>query len=110
MRKDHRDPLIDVPHRTPDEHLVNDATQSPQVRAKPDGALGARLAESWSLATGLSFLAWYVFAPQCVATLGVVKRETNSWAWMGVMFAYMLTLAYLASLIVYHTAVALGAG
>ncbi|MBL8553344.1 MAG: ferrous iron transporter B [Phenylobacterium sp.] len=74
------------------------------------GALGARLAESWSLATGLSFLAWYIFAPQCVATLGVVKRETNSWGWMLVMFAYMTTLAYLASLAVYHTAVALGAG
>lgn len=74
------------------------------------GALGARLAEHWSLATGLSFLAWYVFAPQCVATLGVVKRETNSWTWMGVMFAYMVALAYLASLVVYHVAVALGAG
>lgn len=74
------------------------------------GALGARLAEQWSLATGLSFLAWYVFAPQCVATLGVVKRETNSWAWMGVMFAYMLALAYLASFLVYHGAVALGWG
>lgn len=74
------------------------------------GALGARLAEQWSLATGLSFLAWYVFAPQCVATLGVIKRETNSWAWMGVVFAYMTTLAYLASFTVYHLAVALGAG
>jgi ferrous iron transport protein B len=74
------------------------------------GALGARLADSWSLATGLSFLAWYVFAPQCVATLGVVKRETNSWTWMGVMFAYMVTLAYLASFVVYRAAVALGAG
>ncbi|HEY8616611.1 ferrous iron transporter B [Phenylobacterium sp.] len=74
------------------------------------GALATRLAESWSLATGLSFLAWYIFAPQCVATLGVVKRETNSWAWMGVMFGYMLALAYLASFAVYHAAVALGWG
>jgi len=74
------------------------------------GALGARLAESWSLATGLAFLAWYIFAPQCVATLGVVKRETNSWAWVGVMFAYMLALAYLASFLVYRGAVALGWG
>ncbi|HEX7885445.1 MAG TPA: nucleoside recognition domain-containing protein, partial [Phenylobacterium sp.] len=74
------------------------------------GALGARLAQHWSLATGLSFLAWYVFAPQCAATLGVVKRETNSWAWTGVMFAYMTTLAYLASFTVYHLAVAFGAG
>lgn len=74
------------------------------------GALGARLAESWSLATGLAFLAWYIFAPQCVATLGVVKRETNSWTWVGVMFAYMLALAYLASFLVYRGAVALGWG
>jgi ferrous iron transport protein B len=74
------------------------------------GALGARLAEHWSLATGLSFLAWYIFAPQCAATLGVVKRETNSWGWTAVMFGYMLALAYLASFAVYHTAVALGAG
>jgi ferrous iron transport protein B len=74
------------------------------------GALGARLAEQWSLATGLSFLAWYIFAPQCVATLGVIKRETNSWAWMGVVFAYMTALAYLASFTVYHLAVAMGAG
>jgi ferrous iron transport protein B len=74
------------------------------------GALGARLAQHWSLATGLAFLAWYVFAPQCAATLGVVKRETNSWGWTAVMLVYMTTLAYLASLIVYRTAVALGAG
>ena len=74
------------------------------------GALGARLSEAWSLATGLSFLAWYIFAPQCVATLGVVKRETNSWGWVAVMFVYMVTLAYLASLVVYRGAVALGWG
>jgi ferrous iron transport protein B len=74
------------------------------------GALGARLAEHWSLATGLSFLAWYVFAPQCAATLGVVRRETNSWGWTAVMFGYMVSLAYLASFVVYRTAVALGAG
>ena len=64
----------------------------------------------WSLATGLSFLAWYVFAPQCVATLGVVKRETNSWTWPTVMFLYMVTLAYLASFITFNVAKALGWG
>ena len=74
------------------------------------GALASTLAGHWSLATGLSFLAWYVFAPQCAPTLGVVKRETNSWVWPTVMFVYMVTLAYAASFIVYHTAVALGAG
>jgi ferrous iron transport protein B len=64
----------------------------------------------WSLATGLSFLAWYVFAPQCVATLGVVKRETNSWTWPAVMFLYMVALAYLAAFVTYNAAVALGWG
>ncbi len=84
-------------------YAVGDAAANP-------GALGARLASQWSLATGLSFLAWYIFAPQCAATLGVVKRETNSWLWMGVMFAYMTGLAYLASFLVYRSAVALGWG
>jgi len=74
------------------------------------GALGARLADQWSLATGLSFLAWYIFAPQCAATLGVVKRETNSWGWTAVMLFYMTALAYLASFTVYNAAVAMGAG
>jgi ferrous iron transport protein B len=72
--------------------------------------MGATLAAQWSLATGLSFLAWYVFAPQCVATLGVVKRELNSWKWMWVMVVYMFGLAYLASLITYRVTVALGGG
>ncbi len=74
------------------------------------GTLATTLANHWSLATGLSFLTWYIFAPQCAPTLGVVKRETNSWVWPTVMFGYMVTLAYLASFIVYHTAVALGGG
>uniref|UniRef100_B0SWV6 Ferrous iron transport protein B n=1 Tax=Caulobacter sp. (strain K31) TaxID=366602 RepID=B0SWV6_CAUSK len=73
-------------------------------------ALGTLLAHKWSLATALSFLAWYVFAPQCAATLGVVKRETNGWTWPTVMFLYMTSLAYLASFITYHVAVAMGAG
>ena len=73
-------------------------------------ALSATVGAQWSLASGLAFLAWYVFAPQCVATLGVVKRETNSWKWPTVMFVYMMALAYLAAFIVYQSAVALGAG
>jgi ferrous iron transport protein B len=73
-------------------------------------ALGAALAHQWSLATALAFLAWYVFAPQCASTLAVVKRETNSWTWMVVMFVYMTTLAYAAAFIVYRGASLLGAG
>jgi len=74
------------------------------------GALGAALAQQWSLATALAFLAWYVFAPQCASTLAVVKRETNSWTWMVVMFVYMTALAYAAAFFVYRTASFLGAG
>jgi len=74
------------------------------------GTLSATLRAHWSLATGLAFLAWYVFAPQCAATLGVVKRETNGWLWPAVMFAYMTALAYLAAFIVYHAALAFGGG
>jgi ferrous iron transport protein B len=72
--------------------------------------LGHTLTQHWSVATALAFLAWYVFAPQCASTLGVVKRETNSWLWPGVMFAYMLAMAYAAALITYQVASALGTG
>ncbi len=72
--------------------------------------LGSLLAHQWSLASALSFLAWYIFAPQCAATLGVVKRETNGWTWPAVMFVYMTSLAYLASFATYHIAVSMGAG
>jgi ferrous iron transport protein B len=74
------------------------------------GALATQLAQHWSLATGLSFLAWYVFAPQCASTFGVVKRETNSWRWPIIMFAYMTALAYLASFATYRLATAIWGG
>jgi ferrous iron transport protein B len=74
------------------------------------GALATTLSHHWSIATGLAFLAWYVFAPQCASTVGVVKRETNSWIWPAVMLAYMTALAYVAALIVYQTARAFGLG
>jgi ferrous iron transport protein B len=72
--------------------------------------IGQALASKWSLATALALLAWYIFAPQCAATLAVIKRETGGWRWMFVTFFYMLTLAYIAAFITYHTAVALGWG
>lgn len=75
-----------------------------------EGALAGILARQWSLASGLAFLAWYVFAPQCVATLAVVKRETGGWLWPSVMFGYMLALAYAAAFLVFHGASALGLG
>lgn len=75
-----------------------------------DGQIGQTLAQSWSLATALSFLVWYIFAPQCASTLAVIKRETGGWTWMWVTFAYMLALAYLGSFVTYQVAVMLGAG
>jgi ferrous iron transport protein B len=72
--------------------------------------IGQALANKWSLATALALLIWYIFAPQCASTLAVIRRETGSWKWMFVTFFYMLALAYVAALIMYQTAVALGAG
>jgi ferrous iron transport protein B len=74
------------------------------------GALAPVIAQSWSMATALSLLAWYVFAPQCLSTLAVVKRETNSWRYPLLMAGYLFTLAYIASFVTYRVAVALGAG
>jgi ferrous iron transport protein B len=73
------------------------------------GPLAGVLHAHWSLATALALLAWYVFAPQCAATLGVIKRETNSWTWPTVTFFYMLALAYAAAFATYHIAQAFGA-
>ena len=72
--------------------------------------IGQALAGQWSLATALALLAWFVFAPQCASTLAVIRRETGSWRWMAVTFAYMLVLAYLAAFVTFQVARALGAG
>jgi ferrous iron transport protein B len=72
--------------------------------------IGQVLATKWSLATALSLLAWYIFAPQCASTLAVIRRETGGTKWMVLTFVYMFVLAYAASLITYNVAVALGAG
>jgi ferrous iron transport protein B len=56
------------------------------------------------MATALSLLAWYVFAPQCLSTLSVVRRETGSIRYAFLMAAYMFALAYIASFITYHVA------
>ena len=72
--------------------------------------IGQVLSSKWSLATALSLLAWYIFAPQCASTLAVIRRETGGMKWMVITFAYMLALAYVSSLATYHIAVACGAG
>jgi ferrous iron transport protein B len=66
------------------------------------------LASNWTLPTALSLLAWYVFAPQCLATLGVVRRELNSWFWPMAMVVLYLLLAYATSFITYRLALMFG--
>jgi ferrous iron transport protein B len=82
--------------------------------AATDEAVAATLtpmiAGTWSLATALSLLAWYVFAPQCLSTLVVVKRETAGWRYPLAMAAYLFGLAYLGAFVTYRVAIALGAG
>lgn len=63
---------------------------------------------NWSLPMALAFLAWFVFAPQCISTIAVVKRETNGWRWPTFMLAYLFGLAYLAAGATYWSAVWLG--
>jgi ferrous iron transport protein B len=72
--------------------------------------LGKTLAGKWSLATALSLLAWYVFAPQCASTLVTVRRETGSRGWTLFLFSYMMVLAYAASFATFRVASWLGGG
>ena len=65
--------------------------------------LSPLIAADWSLATALSLLVWYVYAPQCLSTLAVIRRETNSWKQAGVAAGYLFALAYLAALFTYQT-------
>ena len=74
------------------------------------GALSPVIARGWSCATGLSLLAWYVFAPQCLSTLAVVKRETNSWRYPLYMALYLFALAYAGAFLTYRVALLLGGG
>ncbi|WP_074206492.1 ferrous iron transporter B [Parasphingorhabdus marina] len=71
-------------------------------------SLTERLQSRWTLPMALAFLAWFVFAPQCISTIAVTKRETNGWKWPTFMLVYLFALAYVAAGITYWTAVALG--
>lgn len=73
-------------------------------------ALAPMIQQQWSLATGLSLLVWFIYAPHCLSTLATIRRETGSWRTVGVMTVYLFGLAYLASLLMYQLAVALGWG
>jgi ferrous iron transport protein B len=71
-------------------------------------ALGDQLKARWTLPMALAFLAWFVFAPQCMSTIAVTRRETNGWKWPAFMLAYLFGLAYIAAGATYWAALAAG--
>ena len=71
-------------------------------------SLADRLQGKWPLPTALAFLAWFIFAPQCISTIAVTRRETNGWKWPLFMVGYLFVAAYVAAGLTYWTAVALG--
>ena len=71
-------------------------------------ALVPLIQQGWTLATALSLLAWFVFAPQCLSTIAVVKRETGGYKIPLIMLTYLFTLAYLASFITYRATIFFG--
>lgn len=71
-------------------------------------SLGDRLKDQWPLPTALAFLAWFIFAPQCISTIAVTRRETNGWKWPLFMLGYLFVLAYVAAGLTFWTATALG--
>lgn len=73
-------------------------------------ALTPLISDGWSLATALSLLVWYIYAPMCISTLATIKRETNSWKQMGFAAFYLFAAAYVAALITYQVTSALGGG
>lgn len=70
--------------------------------------LSTLISSQWSLPTALAFLAWFVFAPQCLSTFAIIRKETNSWKWPLFAFGYLFVLAYVAAGLTFHTAKAFG--
>ena len=101
-----------IPAMAAREVAVSSLATTYAVSAKDDDQtalkLGDQLKARWSLPTALAFLAWFVFAPQCMSTIAVTRRETNGWKWPVFMLLYLFALAYLFAGITYWSAVALG--
>jgi ferrous iron transport protein B len=72
--------------------------------------LSPLIAQGWSLATACALLAWYVFAPQCISTLSITRRETGGWWDPWLMAGYLFALAYAAAFVTYRVVLALGGG
>ncbi|MBN8816565.1 MAG: ferrous iron transporter B [Sphingomonas sp.] len=73
-----------------------------------DKAMREQLRGRWSLATALAFLMWFVFAPQCISTIAITRRETNGWRWPAFMVTYLFALAYAAAGATYWIATGFG--
>ena len=103
-----------IPTMAAREVAISSLATTYAVGAKDEEAravgLTGQLKRHWSLATALAFLAWFVFAPQCMSTIAVTRRETNGWKWPVFMLSYLFGVAYVFSGIVYWTAVAAGLG
>lgn len=76
--------------------------------AQGEATITENLRKRWTLPTALAFLMWFVFAPQCISTIAVTRRETNGWKWPMFMIGYLFALAYVAAGLTYWSAVALG--
>jgi len=72
-----------------------------------EAGVRAAIAANWSLPTAFSFMAWFIFAPQCLSTIAVARRETGGWKWPLFMLAYLFGLAYIASFITFRVASAI---
>ena len=70
--------------------------------AESDAPLRDVLHEQIPIRTGLSILAFYVFALQCISTMAIMKRETGSWKWPALAFGITFVMAYVASFVVYN--------
>lgn len=71
-------------------------------------ALTPVITDTWSLATALALLVWFIYAPQCISTLATIRRETHSWKQVGIAAGYLFALAYLMAMLTYQVARMLG--
>ncbi len=76
--------------------------------AQGEKTLREKLRAGWTIPMALAFLAWFVFAPQCISTIAVVRRETNGWKWPVIMVTYLFALAYVAAGATYWLSTFLG--
>ena len=101
-----------IPAMAAREVAVSALATTYAVESSDDAAieqgLRERLRAGWTVPMALAFLAWFVFAPQCISTIAVVRRETNGWKWPAIMVTYLFALAYVVAGVTYWVATALG--